>query len=73
MKVIIAHEKHGVFAYATALGLLKQRIEDGYWYDGAALIAAQRAANGGETTAWVFLSARNDYEYEYVERQRVGP
>lgn len=33
MEVIIAHEKHGTFTYSSALGLLKKRVEDGYWYD----------------------------------------
>ena len=33
MDVIVAHEKHGTFTYSSAYDLLKQRFEDGFWYD----------------------------------------
>lgn len=70
--IIVAHEKHGTFTYSTALGLLGQRFQDGYWYDDAAqekarLILAERS----ERKAWHFLEGRSSHEYEYVERQEI--
>lgn len=53
---------------AAALKLLRQRVEQGFWYDGD---AAERAATivhdeDGEA-AWAFLDARSNYEYEHVQ------
>ena len=31
--VILAHGKHDVGVYETALGILEERVRDGYWYD----------------------------------------
>jgi hypothetical protein len=70
-EVIVAHEKHGTFTYATAVGLLKRRLDEGYWYYDDDANAAFKALQGGEQTAWEFLESRSDHEYEYVELQEV--
>lgn len=70
-EIIIAHEKHGTTTYSHATTLLNQRICDGYWYYGEDAEAAEQALEGGEDTAWAFLEARSDYEYEGVELQEV--
>lgn len=65
-EVIIAHGKHGDALYATALGLLKQRVEEGYWYDDPSEYEWIIASND-EQAAWSFLDSRSEYEYEGVE------
>lgn len=79
MSVIVAHEKHGIFIYKTALGLLEQRIDLGEYYnwddgnpkhqwgDRAEAVLHERS----EAKAWAFLRERKDHEYEYIERQEV--
>lgn len=70
--VIVAREKHGTFLYSTALGLLKQRVEEGHWYDAPTEKKAQKILSArDEKRAWLFLNNRRDNEYEYVERQEV--
>lgn len=72
--VIVAHEKHGTTTHATALGLLAERVADGYWYDfpeGSQQRAEAIVAEGDEARAWRFLCERRDHEYESVERQAV--
>ena len=70
--VIVTHEKHGTFTYESALSLVKQRLDDGYWYYDEAKDEAQTVVDGGsEDTAWAFLESRKDVEYEYVEKQTV--
>lgn len=73
-EIIVAHEKHGTFTYASALGLLRQRVADGYWYDypeGEQKRAEAIVAEGNEEKAWRFLESRSDHEYEDVEKQVV--
>lgn len=70
-EVIVADEKHGTALYKTAFGLLKKRVEDGYWYSDADRLMAETALEGGEDTAWRFLESRSDYEYEGVEWQEI--
>jgi hypothetical protein len=70
-EVIVADEKHGTVLYATAVGLLSSRLEEGYWYSDADRLMAETALEGGEATAWAFLEMRSDHEYEGVEWQVV--
>jgi hypothetical protein len=71
-EVIVAHEKHGTFTYSSALVLLKQRVDDGWWYyDNDLQRAKALVAAGDEENAWRFLESRSDHEYEMVEKQVV--
>jgi hypothetical protein len=70
-EVILAHEKHGVFVYASAKYLLGERLSDGYWYDGEDAQEAQDAHENGERASWDFRDSRSDYEYEHVESVTV--
>lgn len=83
MEVILAHEKHGVSVWGSAIGLLARRIAEG-WYDdiepklrqsGDRLTdqkVAQRISDSNdESHAWCFLANRYDYEYEGVEKVKV--
>jgi hypothetical protein len=70
--VYVAHEKHGTVTYGSALAILRNRIDDGYWYEGSAKERAVAALSSlDEGRAWRFLQSRNEAEYEYVERQTV--
>jgi hypothetical protein len=72
--VYVAHEDHGTFVFASPLTLLKQRVDDGYWYEAdpeAQAWGEQIVAEGLEDEAWIFLDDRKEYEYEYVERTTV--
>lgn len=70
--VYVAHEKHGVHTYASAMEILRRRIEEGYWYyDTDATAAKEALKKGSEDAAYLFLRRRNDYEYEYVEKQTL--
>lgn len=72
MDVILAYGKHGTEPYATALGLLRARVEEGCWYDDPEDYEWIVASND-EQAAWRFLRSRDAYEYEGVEKVRVGP
>lgn len=83
--VFLAHEKHGTNAYATALEIVQQRFEEGWydnwddgdhghqWEDRARKIveAGNNLHPKAESVAERFLGYRNDHEYEYVERQEI--
>jgi hypothetical protein len=68
---IVAHEKHGTFLYETALGLLQQRVKEGWYYGDDQAKAEAVLAEGSEDKAWKFLKARSAHEYENVEMQKV--
>ena len=69
MNVILADEKHGTVVYSCALSIVRDRLDDGYWYDEKAAAAAQKIwENRDESAAWRFLRGRNDHEYERVEQ-----
>lgn len=56
----------------AALGLLKERVDQGFWYDGEDAKTAKwilKVQDGKE--AWNFLQDRSMFEYEYVELQTV--
>lgn len=77
MEIIMAHTKHGTEPYATALGLLCRRFEDGWYEDDEAYQArAAKIINAlepseAEREAWRMLQDRSDYEYEYVEKSEL--
>lgn len=68
-------EKMGA-VYTAALGVVRERLADGYWYDGdpenqwedrARLIVEA----GDGKAAWAFLCERDDHQYEGVEIKTV--
>lgn len=66
--VVLAYAKHGVETYDSAVALLRERLEEGYWYDATETALAEEAMER-ESAAWEFLESRSDYEYERVEKQ----
>ena len=53
---------------SAALKLLKERVEDGFWYDDEDQAVAEDIAKyGSGEKAWKFLESRRDHEYEWVE------
>lgn len=86
-EVIIAHDKDGTFTYSSAFSLLRERVDQGIYYDNwddgdSANQWEDRARNiidlptedGGamrKARAWAFLRERSDFEYEGVEKQVV--
>lgn len=51
----------------AALGLLKERVDQGFWYyDEDEKEALEILASQNGPKAWMFLESRSDYEYEYV-------
>lgn len=70
-EVIVAHSKHGTFVYASALTLLRERVEDDFWYDDPEEYEWIINSND-EAAAWNFLKSRSEHEYEYVEKQQLG-
>lgn len=87
MNVILAYGKQGTEVWASALALLKRRLDEGYWYDDEdaslrlkadpaepvteAEVARRIVGRENESAAWRFLQRRSDHEYEGVERVRV--
>lgn len=74
MDVYVTFEDAGVFVYSGALKIVKERTEAGYWYedDDAVQIQAERIVREqDEKAAERFLEARNEHEYERVEKQTV--
>lgn len=75
---IICDEKHGEREFDTALDVIRERLEEGYWYldwtgrdnpdDDPELRWQQRAETiarcGTEEAALLFLIARRSFEYE---------
>jgi hypothetical protein len=60
--------------HKSALGLLKERLDRGYWYDDEwESRARDLVASGDGAGAWRFLQERSDegYEYEGVRLQGV--
>jgi hypothetical protein len=85
-QILVVREKHGnrylpaatdEELHASALKLVTNRVEDGYWYyddedDAAATRASDIVQASDGTAAWRFLQERDDYEYEGVELTWMG-
>ena len=72
MKLMILEEKHGnryILGHDPELmasSVIRDRINDDYWYDEDELASAEVAISSG--SAWQWLSRRrSNYEYESVE------
>lgn len=86
---IVCREKHGDFPFDTALAVIRERLEDDYWYDDwegsdnpendPRLLWETRAraisVGGNETEALNFLIERRVFEYEgfYFEHPATSP
>ena len=51
---------------SVCLEIIRERIKDGYWYEGEDLVQAQEILNSG-IGAYGWLRTRNNYEYEGIE------
>lgn len=69
--IIIAHEKHGDFPYASAKAVVRERLKEGYWYDEEAEAEAREALTRGEGACLEFLGTRAEHEYEGFTVNRV--
>ena len=62
---VISNDRGVEFA---ALDLLRQRVEDGFWYlDDAETKASEIVKNEDAKMALRFLLNRRDHEYEWIE------
>lgn len=76
-RLLVAKEKSGTRHFTVdddkalqdaALSLLRERFKEGYWYDGDdARKAGDILTDKDGISAWAFLRARKNHEYESVD------
>lgn len=64
--MIIAHGKHGDDLYDTGIELLRERFDEGWYYDHEPEVQ-KILMDLDEAKARKFLLGRIDHEYEYIE------
>jgi len=74
-RILVVDEKHGYryfdagteeALHASALKLVTERVEDGYWYDDEAQQIAERITKKQDgNAAWGFILRRSNSKHEY--------
>lgn len=79
MEVLLVKDKWDTYTMGdergvlwAALELLRKRVDEGFWYDGAEEEYAKEILRDDNIDeALYFLLNRRDYEYEWVEVQTI--